>query len=179
MTLGVFYINCGLDDFVQSQELLLQLLPLFFGFFFSPPLLHLTAEVPPSAAPLPTQSQRDSSNNKRPDLSMSIYINLPLHLKRKCILERTPSTAGEFLGCKLFIHKWNTARCNKWNGQWHHTQRALLPIIPDPTARHQEYVVHLRMLSRHLSLYLPPNGTAQPGAELSVEHRAQQMIIAC
>lgn len=105
VTLGVFYINCGLDDFVQSQELLLQLLPLFFGFFFSPPLLHLTAEVPPSAAPLPTQSQRDSSNNKRPDLSMPIYINLPLHLKRKCILERTPSTAGEFLGCKLFIYK--------------------------------------------------------------------------
>lgn len=72
---------------------------------FFPPFLHLTAEVPPSTAPLPTQSQLNSNEEKRPELSVSLYIDLPLHFKRKCILERTLSIAGEFLGFKLFLYK--------------------------------------------------------------------------
>lgn len=108
-------------------------------------------------------SQRNSNEDKRPELSVSLYINLPLHFKRKCILKRT-SIAGEFLGFKLFLYRWDTVRCNKRNGQWHHTQCALLPIIPDSIARHQEYVVHLRIPITLLFTFLP---MAQPSPELS------------
>lgn len=49
-------------------------------------------------------SQCNSNEDKRPELSVSLYINLPLHFKRKCILKRT-SIAGEFLGFKLFFYR--------------------------------------------------------------------------